>query len=158
MSPRSAAEGRALREHALRGELVFEEVGRVDQLDAFARQLGRDAADERVGVAARERDEHLEHPHVGQRAAEDLDVLDLTRHDGLLHALALEEAYHPPELADADPRHAVGHLLDGRVGLLAYGRDRDLDARAPRALHDQKGELAVARDESVSHKLVNSKW
>jgi hypothetical protein len=132
--------------------LVFEEVGRVDQLDPFARQLRRDAADEGVGVAAREREEQLQHPHVGERAAENLDVPDLPRHDRLLHALALEEADHPPQLADADPRHAFGHLLYLRVGLLPDGRDRHLRARAPRALQHEEGEPAVARYQTESHK------
>ena len=74
--------------------MVLQEVCRVDQLDAFAREFGGHAADERIGVSAREAEEHLEHAHVRQSAAEDLHVLDLTGHDRLLHALAFEEADH----------------------------------------------------------------
>src|ERR1041385_3512392 len=133
--------GRAACEHALRGQVVLQEVGRVNQLDPLARQLGGDASDERVGVAARQAQKHPEHPHVRHRAAENLHVPDLTRHDRLLHTLALEEANHATELPDADPRQAFGDLLDSRVGLFLDGRDGDLSARAPRALDDAEGKL-----------------
>ena len=145
--------GGAPGEDALPRQVVPDEVGRVDELYPFAGELRGDTADEGVGVAARQRHQHPEHPHVRERPAEDLHVLDLPGHDRLLHALALEEADHPPQLADADPLDALGHALDAGVGLLPDGHHRQLRPSPPRALDDQEGELAVARDQTVTHKM-----
>jgi hypothetical protein len=136
--------------------MVLEKVGRVDEFDAFAAEFVGDAADERVGVAAREAQEHLEHAHVRQRAAENLHVLDLPGHDRALYALAFEETDHPPQLSDADPLDATArlrrHALNCRIGLLADRRNRQRRPRPPRPFKHEKRKLAVACDESVTHK------
>ena len=91
--------------------------------------------------------QHLEHSYIGQRAAENLDVLDLSGHDRALDALALEEANHLPQLTDADPRDApvrrLRDALNDRVGLFANRRDRQ--RARPRAARLRRRETGNAR-------------
>ena len=86
---------------------------------------------------------------VGTDGAEDLLVLDLSGHDGLGDALALESFDQLAELAEGEPVDRSGPvLLDLGRSLLLDGRYDDFGAVGAGGVKDEERELTVAGDEA----------
>src|SRR5207302_1037394 len=94
----------------------------------------------------------LHHPQIGDRAAEDLHVLDLSGHDCFFHALFFEEAQHLAELAHANPGDVFSELLDLRIGFFANRSDGNRYAGFARAFEHQKRKTSVTCDETKFHR------
>jgi len=90
-------------------------------------------------------EQHFQHAHIRDRAAENLHVLDCP---AMIASRRLRswKSEHLAELADAYPGKSFGHALDFRVSLFADSRDGDFRAGLARSLKHEKRELPVACD------------
>ena len=109
-------------------------------------------ADQRFSIPARQLEQHFQHACVGNGAAEDLHVLDLTGHHRTLDAFVLEEANHLSQLANTYPNDVVRNALDLRVGFLANGGNRKRNTGSPRPFNNQKRKATIAGNKTVVHR------
>ena len=126
---------------------------RINELDSIACKFLGDPADQRVRVSLRKSPQHLEHTHVGNHTRENLHMLHLPRHDGLLDTFFFEKGNHLSELADSDPQNLVSDFLDTRIRLfLDCGHDQSLTSTLC-ALDDEKWKFSVACNQSERHSV-----
>ena len=130
-------------------------------MPSSARTLA-DCADQRIGIARRQREQKLRQPPVGLDAAEYLLVLDLPGHDGAGDARALERLDQLGQLAQRQPMNRGGSvLLDLGRGLFLDGGDNNFQALGTSGLEHQQRELAVAGDQAESCRAcraLRSQW
>ena len=96
----------------------------------------------------------------GRMLRENLLVLHLPGHHGLLHAFFVKGLDQPRQLAqrkpvDGDAAVAPRALVDLRVGLFADGRDHHGEPLRPRRIQQQKRKAAVAGDQAEFHCLLD---
>ena len=110
-----------------------------------------------VSVDARAQvEQQFGQPPVGADAAEDLLVLYLAGHDGLLTPslwkVSISRDSSPSESqCTVMPESACGAAIDLRVCLFADGGDHDGKALGPRRVEQQKRKASVAGDEAEFH-------
>ena len=144
---------RAIAQLSLARQQRLEELRGVDQLNpALAHQV-RHRADQRIGVEPLQLAHQRHRRHVGDEAAEDLDVLDLPGHHGLRDVVVFEDLQEGPELADRHPVH-VGPRRRCRRGLDVFRRlfldadDDDLVAHRPGGVEHEERKASVTRDQA----------
>ena len=77
-------------------------------------------------------------------------MLDLSGHDGMVHAFRLERLDELSELAERQPMNRFRVLFDFRKRLF-FDRGHDhIDTLASRRLEHQKRKFPVSRNEAVS--------
>ena len=88
-------------------------------MNAFVFEHFRHRADQGIRVLRRQAGEQLNHFEVGNDRTENLLVLDLAGHDGLVYAFGFERLDELAELTERHPVHGCGVLLDlGNVSSL----------------------------------------
>ena len=134
------------RQHARLGHQRLQERRRVHQFDSLSFQRRGYRANQRIRIFLRQREEQLSELPVGPDRAEDLVVLHLTGHHGLVDALLMEQLERFAQVAHTDPMQPRGHALEFRRSLFAQRNHCHLDSLAPGRLEHQERKPAVARD------------
>ena len=75
-------------------------------------------------------------------------MLDLSRHDGTLHALALESVNQPGKFSQRKPMNGGSMVFDFGEGFFLDGRDDDFVAFSAGCVEHQKRKAAVAGNET----------
>ncbi len=105
---------------------------------------------------SRKREQQLREAPVRPNRAENLVVLYLPGHHGVLHALLVQQIDPASQLPKADPVKSFRRLLQRRRGFFANRDHRHLDAAAARSLQHEKRKIAVARDQPPGlRRIVN---
>ena len=145
---------RAARQDAFERQQRPEKFRRVDQLDAFIFQHAGDGADQRIRIFRRQRKQQFREPPVRPDGAEDLVVLHLPGHHGVLHSFLMQQFDPAAELAQADPVETLGRALQRRRSLFTNGDHGHFDAPAARTFQDEKRKIAVAGDQAPGPRRV----
>ena len=77
-------------------------------------------------------------------AGEELGFVNFARHRGPLHTMLLEKRERSADLGHADSGMAIGHSLQGQIGMVADGNHRGAAPGTPDSLGHRHGEAAPA--------------
>src|SRR5260221_5251072 len=123
----------------------------------FLKHLGH-RANQRICILPRQRKKHLGQLPVRPYRTENLAMLHLPGHHGLLHALALHQLDRLAQLAEAHPVQPLRNLFELRRSLFLQRDNRHLNTLAASALQNQERKSAVSRDQAPSGAALNCLW
>jgi len=108
-----------------------------------------DGSDQRVCIPSRKTRQYLHHFQIRKDPAENLFVLHLACHDGLVDAFSLERLDELSELAELQPVNGAGHSFNIGGRLLLDRGNNHFDALASRCFQDKKRKASVTGNQSV---------
>ena len=103
-------------------------------------QHPRHGADQRIGIFRRQRKQQLRQPPVRPDGAENLVVLHLPGHHGVLHTLLMQQFDAAAQLAQADPVQPLARRARARATLLREWRSPPFRCRGCARLPAQEKE------------------
>src|SRR5437016_10452683 len=118
-------------------------------MDSFILEHFRDGANKRVRILDRHAGYKLKHLEIRHDGAEDLLVLDLSRHNRVMNTFGFERLDQFAKLAQRHPMYSIGMLLNLRECLFLDGRNDHLDSLAARRLEHEERKPSVSGNESV---------
>src|SRR5579859_631975 len=147
--------GLAAGHHAGGGEQGLQERGGIGETDSFVFEDFGDAADQGIGVLARQGSEQFQETPVGADRRENLRMLDLAGHHDFGDAFGFENVDQAAELAERNPVAAGGQGLNFAGGFFEDTYGDHFVAQFAGVFERQNREAAVAGNKPVAHHFTN---